>query len=282
MRALEHNLRLGALILAMLCACFAPGQNLVLRTSVDVTTETVHLCDLLPRGASDDLRRLAQEIDLGRAPMLGSMRVYQGSWLSQILWQHPEISKQITVPDQIVVKRAGFPISRTTVHDVVARYLQERGQANLPDSALQWSGGISTTTAHPALDVRAANWDSRMRQLRFRLRCVPDETCRDFLVSLQNPPETLAQEMQKLGWGNNRATKTTDASQNSADGPVLIERGRRVRLLMHGDGIEITTSVICLERGRAGQKIRVRAAGGRRVFQAEVVNRELLWSRPES
>lgn len=265
----------------MLWACFASGQNLVLLTCVDVTTETVRLSDFLPRSASVDLRRLALEIDLGRAPKVGSMRAFQGAWLSDILAQHPDVSKRIRVPDQVVVRRAGFLISRATIQNVIIRYLQEKGMAVPLDSMLQWSGNSSTTTAHPVLEVRAVTWDAPTRQLQFRLHCVPDETCRDFLVSLQNPPERLAQGIEKLSVSPT-ATKIADASKTATDGPVLIERGRKVRLLMQGGGIEITTSVICLERGRAGQKIRVRAADGNHVFQAEVVNRDLLWSRPES
>lgn len=282
MRIREHNLCLTGLIAVMLWAGFTFGQTTVLLTSVDVTTETVRLSDLLPRGASVDLRRLAQEIDLGHAPKLGSMRAFEGLWISEILAQHPDVSKRITVPDQVVVRRAGFPISRATIHDVVIRYLREKGLAVPPDSALRWSGDSSTTTVHPVLEVRAVTWDAPMRQLQFRLHCVPNETCRDFLAYLQDPSESLAQEMAKLGGSNNAGTKTIDASKKVTADPVLIERGRKVRLVMQGDGIEISTSVICLERGRAGQKIRVRAADGNHIFRAEVVNRDVLWSRPES
>lgn len=280
MRVLEHNLRLATLIVVTLCAGFVSGQTLVLLTCVDVATDTVHLSDLLPRGAADDLRGLAQEIDLGRAPNVGSVRVYLGASLSEILSQHSEVSKRLTVPDQIVVRRAGFPISRATIHDVIIRYLREKGIVDPPDSALQWSGAVTTTTAHPALEVRAVTWDARSRQLQFRLHCIPDDACRDFLVYLQNAPESLTQEMTNLS--NNARSKTADVGKNATGGPVLIEAGRKVRLVMQGDGLQISLTVVCLERGRAGQKIRVRAADNAHVFQAEVVNRNLLWSRPES
>ena len=270
----EHNLRLAAWIAVILWTCFASGQTVILPTSVDVTTETVRLSDLLPRGAPDDLQRLAREIKLGRTPLLGSVRVYQGAWLNEVLSRYPEPAKRITVPDQVTVRRAGFPISRATIHEAIVGFLRERGQPDLLYPALRWSDGI-TTTAHPVIEVRAANWESARRQLQFRLRCVPNETCRDFLVYMQNPPATLVHGIEKFSGSNQGAHIRTDS-------PVLIEAGRKARLLIQADGLQISLNVICLERGRAGQKIRVRTAGKGHVFQAEVVNRDLLWSGPES
>jgi len=282
MRICIRKVLSAKLAVIMLLAQFASGQNLVLPSSVSVSTETVHLSDLLPGGVSGDLRLLAQQIELGRAPKFGSVRAYQGAWVAEVISGHPEISKQISIPDQIVVRRSGFPISRVAIHDAVIHFLQERtGAADLPDIVLQWSGSITARTENSALVVRSVVSDSAKHQLEFRVREGPDEACHDFLVYLQNPPESLAQAIAKSG-GNHPATKTPGAIKNPDAGPILIEPGRRVRLLMQGDGIQISLSVICLERGRAGQKIRVRAAGGTLVFQAEVVNRDLLRSGPES
>lgn len=282
MRICIRKVLSAKLAVIMLLAQFASGQNLVLPSSVSVSTETVHLSDLLPGGVSGDLRLLAQQIELGRAPKFGSVRAYQGAWVAEVISGHPEISKQISIPDQIVVRRSGFPISRVAIHDAVIHFLQERtGAADLPDIVLQWSGSITARTENSALVVRSVVSDSAKHQLEFRVREVPDEACHDFLVYLQNPPESLAQAIAKSG-GNHPATKTPGAIKNPDAGPILIEPGRRVRLLMQGDGIQISLSVICLERGRAGQKIRVRAAGRTLVFQAEVVNRDLLRSGPES
>ena len=282
MRICIRKVLSAKLAVIMLLAQFASGQNLVLPSSVSVSTETVHLSDLLPGGVSGDLRLLAQQIELGRAPKFGSVRAYQGAWVAEVISGHPEISKQISIPDQIVVRRSGFPISRVAIHDAVIHFLQERtGAADLPDIVLQWSGSITARKENSALVVRSVVSDSAKHQLEFRVREVPDEACHDFLVYLQNPPESLAQAIAKSG-GNHPATKTPGALKNPDAGPILIEPGRRVRLLMQGDGIQISLSVICLERGRAGQKIRVRAAGGTLVFEAEVVNRDLLRSGPES
>lgn len=282
MKVLVHNSCLLAVIWQVLWVCSATAQTVVLPSAAYVMGDAVRLSDLLPRGASDELRHASQGIELGLAPQLGSMRVYDSSRILQILNAHPEIAKRIVVPDQVVVRRSGFPLSSEAIYHAVTSFLREKGEVgDVPESALRRAGDITTAEANPALEVRAVNWDPGRRLLQFCLRCVKSAACHDFLVYL-TPQGILARQLGRLGWSTNLATKTHTATEETADSPILIEAGRKARLLMQGDGIQISVQVICLERGRAGQKIRVRETGSPQIFRAQVVSRDLLWSRLES
>lgn len=263
----------------LLSTCSAAAQAVVLLSSAYVTEDVVRLADLLPRGASHELHQACQAIELGRAPQRGSMRVYESARFAEILDAHPEIARQLAIPENVVVRRSGYPLNPAGIRNAIAGFLREKEDlGNLTDSALRWSSDITTAEADAALEVRAVHWDPGQRQLQFSLRCVQAASCRDFLVYLQEPEN--AQSLQKLGWTN--LAKKADAATDEASGPILVEAGREVHLLMQGDGIQISLKVICLESGRVGQKIRVRKSGSQHVFQAEVVSSDLLWSRLES
>lgn len=277
-----HNSFLLA-IGAVLLAPSVRAQLVALPRIAYVTTEAVRLSDLLPRAASDELRRMSQEVELGRAPQFGSMRVYERAQLSELLDAHPEIARRLALPDQIVVRRSGYPLTLAAIHGAIASFLRAKGNvADLSDSSLQWSSGVTMAEANPALEVRSGRWDPARRQIQFCLRCVKAQACPDFLVYVQGTPGLFDQWPQKVGWSASAVTKSNAVAPEMAKLPILIEAGRRVRLVMQGDGIHISLLVICLQNGRLGETIRVRQAGSPHVFRAEVVSRDLLWSKLES
>ena len=58
--------------------------------------------------------------------------------------------------------------------------------------------------------------------------------------------------------------------------PVLAKPGQPATVLVQGDGFRIFTTAVPLQRGRKGQRIRVRDLATRRVFMAEVLDRGYL------
>jgi hypothetical protein len=255
---------------------------ITLKSAAYVTGEAIRLSDLLPEAAPEELRDASQGIDLGRAPQLGSMRVYEAAHIVEILNSHPEVARQITVPDQVAVSRSGNRLKTEVLQNAIKTFLRDKDAEDLPDSALRWSRDITTSEPNPALEVRSVTWDSTRRFLQFSMRCVKAAECRDFLVYLELPERTLTHVSQKLGLNTSAAAKPSGVAGESGNGPVLIQAGRKVQLIMKGDGIQISLPVICLQNGRAGEKIRVRDAGSARVFLAEVVSRDLLSSKLES
>lgn len=258
----------------------ARAQAVALPASASVAGPSVSFADLLPRTASVDLHEAAEKINLGRAPVLGSSRVFGRAGIVEALNSHPEIRSRVTLPDEIVVKRRGYALNHDEIRRVVAGFLREHESTDsFPASALQRTEEITTTDPNPALELRAVRWDANASKLQFRLACVKAGVCPDFFVYLE-PDGALIPKFEKLNWAANRANDSR-AVPNSEEA-ILIERGRRVRLLMQGNGIEISVPVICLENGRKGQIIRVREPGNPHVLHAEVVSGDLLRSRLES
>src|SRR5438046_592344 len=63
----------------VLAPALVPAQSLVrLLREASVESDRVLLADLLPPGASPTLKSMAEKINLGRAPQVGSFRVFHG------------------------------------------------------------------------------------------------------------------------------------------------------------------------------------------------------------
>jgi hypothetical protein len=274
-----ENLLFIAVIGIVSSISFADSLGVVLSNDVHVTGTTVRLADLLPPNARNDLRKVSSVIELGQAPQPGSTRVYDGFRIAEILKAHPEIARRVTIPDRILIRRSTYAITATAVHDAVSNYLTETGQrTDLSDLVLQPAGGMASLEPNPTLQVRKVNWDSAKHQYEFRLHCVKLTACRDFLVYVQDPHKRLALPLKTAGRVGGGLAKGTLATSDA--NPVLIPAGSRIRMVMQGDGMQISLTVTSLESGRAGQKIRVRS--NRQTLLAEVVSRNLVWSKMDS
>jgi hypothetical protein len=279
---LGHNSPLLVVAGLMLWVQTATAQTVVLPGAVSVTGDEVRLSDLLPRGAPDELQRASQGIVLGEAPRPGSLRGFESDAIRARLAAHPDIAKRLVVPDRVLVTRSGYRLAATDIRDTVLNFLRSRSDVEeLPETVLQWASDISATGPNPGLEVRAASLDASRGRLQLCLRCVKPAACRDFLVYVPAPQSIMAQFSHGAGGTASLASKTTSTG-GAIDGPLLIEAGRKARLLLQGEGLQISVGVICLESGRAGEEIRVRETSGGRVFRAKVMGRDLLWGRLES
>lgn len=275
MKILPDNSRACFPLLVILWAVFASAQTKLL-SDVRVSSEAIRLSDLLPQNVSANLRGITESIDLGRAPQLGTMRVLRHDQIAEILKAHPEIASRLSIPNQIVLIRAGYPLALSDIRHAVAGFQNETaGLADFPDSAFDWPRDIATSMVHPALEVRSAHWDAAQR-LYLLLRCAHARDCNEFLVSFR-PPESLISKYQLKPASNSKHESTATSSA-----PILVSSGHKARLVLQSDGMQISLQVICLENGREGETIRVRESGSFRVFRAQVLSRDLLWSRFES
>ena len=84
-----------------------------------------------------------------------------------------------------------------------------------------------------------------------------DSACLPFFVFLHNTTNT---SLIRARSGNTIETE-----------PFNVRPGAVVKLVQQSDGVRLTRSVVCLERGRLGDVIRVRESNGRKVFRATVV-----------
>jgi hypothetical protein len=257
----------------------AAAQVVVLRQTAGISSDTVRLSDLLPSTASAELVHRAQAIELGRAPQCGSARLFEQANLAELLYAHPEFAGRVIVPDRVLITRFAYRLSSAAIHDAIADFLREKRNVDLPDFTFSWPKDITTMEANPELEVRSVNQDPSTRRLQFHLRCKKSQACRDFIVCLQTPASVIAHPLDSADLIR-IAHKNTSVAQ--ANAPILVQAGRRMALVMQGDGVQISAQVICLQNGRLGETIRVRQIGCAHVFWVQVMSRDLLWSELES
>lgn len=64
----------------------------------------------------------------------------------------------------------------------------------------------------------------------------------------------------------------TALSENVLEKPLLIKRGKTVRIVAHSGGIEVSAPGIALQSGSEGQSIRVQNANSRKVITARIID----------
>jgi hypothetical protein len=270
----------------------------VLRSAVEVSGGVVTLSDLLPDDAGARLRAAAGTIALGHAPQPGRQRVLERGQITRTLAARPALSRQLSVPASVTVRRAGWPISRSAVEKAVARFLpdgfvaaEDGKQKPGPAAAVQWNGEISGAE-DAEIEATASHWDVQQKALAVRMRCVEPALCGSFLVLVRGvrpgPAETggprasaylgsghrsghPSGQPSDYGGQSHRPWPSAEASRFPRPGRTLAEAGKPAKLLVEGDGFRISLPVICLQRGRMGQTIRAVDAAGHHVFWAQVI-----------
>src|SRR5208337_4967831 len=225
-----------------------------------------------PAGSSPRVRQAGAEIELGPSPKLGTTRVLEAAWVAKSLGTRPELLSTLAIPDRILVRRSGFPVSRGAIVSALQRFYDQAGQnVNLENVELRWDAGMATLEAGPKLEVIRALWDAARRSWQWWVRPAGDAQGPDFLVQCADPEQSLVAARQTLMRSNHPGENKT--------APALMEVGTKAWLIAESGGIRMQTEVICLERGGLGQQIRVRSATGHQVFQAEIIADKLLHAR---
>jgi hypothetical protein len=247
------------------------GQRLELRGAVEVQRNTVLLSDLLPAEASPWVREASARVDLGPAPALGTTRIIDSTRIAAALSMQPGLLPKVAIPERVLVRRAGFPVSRESVLNALQRfYPASEKNPDLKDAELHWDAGWARLTRDSKLEVRRAWWDAARKSWQWWMHAEDGAQSPDFLVQSTGP---------KLSLARGQAATAASAPPESNAEPLLVHEGARAWLTVEGGGIRLRTEVICLESGGLGQRIRVRSLTGQRVFQAEIMGDKLLEAR---
>ncbi|MGA2534428.1 MAG: flagella basal body P-ring formation protein FlgA [Terracidiphilus sp.] len=140
--------------------------------------------------------------------------------------------------------------------------------------------GMQITPAQVALltDVVATSSAPRLRvssieklgdhRLMARVECQNPQECMPFFVRINLGPDTGASAPS----GQSRVSFSSAGQAK----PDAVKAGSKATLLLDSAHMHISLSVVCLENGAAGQKIRVSAGERRQIYLAEVINGQLL------
>jgi hypothetical protein len=137
------------------------------------------------------------------------------------------------------------------------------------------------------LQVKKIGFDAIRRETVFELWASYEPQYLPFDVTTRRDPQSLGLSPRpewKLGEAGGASNESGDrypvigqgVSRTRSKPPVLAKRGRPATLVMLGQNIRITTTVVPLEPGSKGQRILVRDPATARVMTVEVVAEGLL------
>jgi hypothetical protein len=131
------------------------------------------------------------------------------------------------------------------------------------------------------LKVTGKVWDPALRSWMFFIRCARPGECNpfwlpvpDFAQSVESPavPGSRKQPVPVKRWLSSVSHANTMASPAP---PPLIRPGQKATLLWEQGGIRLEATVVCLDEGGIGDRVRARMVRGKTVH-AVVVSRKLL------
>ncbi|MGA9669758.1 MAG: hypothetical protein WBQ94_11140 [Terracidiphilus sp.] len=130
---------------------------------------------------------------------------------------------------------------------------------------------VSASTGAPNLKVQSMEpWGDR--RLKVRMDCASHQECLPFYVSVRCNPETGTKTVAAL-----TSQSSPMSPQSISDSKSFAMRaGSRATLLLDKGRVHIRISVVCLESGTAGQRIRVESKDPQKTYIAEVVNGSVL------
>lgn len=291
-----------------------PARKVKLREKVEVGSDVIHLSDLLPEAAPAVLRSRAAGIVLGYSPQPGSLRVIRRAQLEHRLRDELDLLRALEIPKKISVVRAHRWLTREEIVRVIRSALERNGfssAVSLADQDLRLAAPVMVTKDDPGLQVTQVEFDPVWRQVRFRLWASKERKSLPFFITgrlrsrvkvviavrelspgeiagesdfrvetraltrvFRRPPVTLPEIAGKQVQRLIRAGEMVRAEMFSP--PVLVEPGTPATVMAQDSRLRIYLAVMPLQAGVFGQIIRVRDLTTRRVFKAEVVDRDYL------
>ncbi len=242
--------------LALSTECGA-GQTAVLLRAANVSRDTIRLSDLLPPAASDEMRRAAEQVDLGRTPQCHTVRFFEPSDIEKRTSSSPAL-RGLMLSGSVSVQRTCFPVRREAVQRVISEFMKKKvSGVGALDPSLQWSESVFALQENPALEIAQALSDPTRPALQIRLRCVERTVCPSFWVTVptRQQPHLLF------------AAVTAHEAPNDQ---TLVKSGQRVMLIIDDPPLHMQLRVTCLQRGSLGKQVRAMDPSTHRVFQAEV------------
>ena len=267
------------LVVFCLAASIARSQNscaAIARIEVESTGADLSLADLLARNSCPELMRSAARIRLGASPLAGSMRVLEGgevrSLLQQVILSLPPSRRPagVHVPERIRVRRAG---SRSSCASIEAKIFAE--PIAVPNEAD--CGAADRIADNAALRLTRRHWDPALHSWIYAARCMHGGDCVPFLIRAPRLAQDVAPELD-----SSKSVRLISDSLPSNAAPelndryVLVRPGEKTSVLWDEGGIRLTIPAISMDKGSAGDRVRVRLEPSHRIIRAVVVSAGVL------
>jgi len=236
--------------------------------SVEAHKPDLSLADLLVPGTCPPILASASEVGLGRSPLPGSARIFEGgqvrALLEQIVWKLPAEMRTnliVSVPERVSVRRS----SLLSCSEIASRLSPDLNEIDC--------AAAERVSREAQLEIARKTWNRATRTWDVVVRCTRPGDCVPFLVrvpqgaGVASPPE--------LGYRHPSGARDAH-SLFSAQDQVLVRSGQLVTLVWDQKGIRVVVSAVCLDQGRQGEIVRARIAHTGRIVSAVVVGRARL------
>lgn len=277
-------------ILICLAAWFAlnpvsAGQQacgpVAVRADVEVPGGELSLADLLAAGACPKLVQAASRVHLGRAPLVGSVRVLEGNTVLGLFRQlqtdgvgRALALESIDVPRRVSVRRSG---RRASCADIELQIRDPRFSGPPGAPALD-CGGAGRIRQDAPLEFGRAFWDPASESWEVTARCVQAADCVPFLVRAAGRDSHVESAGRpdvgaSTGLRAEESEPHSDRAAHCANtGTPLVRPGQTVTLVWDESGIRLVARAVCLDRALQGQSVRARILRGGRVVRAVAVS----------
>jgi len=186
---------------------------------------------------------------------------------------------------EVVLRHVPRPLSRREIFQAIQNDLAQRGvSGELRPGDLKIQSSVPVLKVDKGLMVKNIRYDPIRRETVFELWASQVPQYLPFAVTTRRDPQSLgltshlAWKPGEAGGGFLTESHTTGqgVSQARSKAPVLVKPGRPATLVMLGQNVRITTTVVPLQPGSKGQCILVRESTTARVMRAEVIDEGLL------
>jgi flagella basal body P-ring formation protein FlgA len=227
---------------------------------------------LLPADAPVRLKAVADKVSLGRAPQVGSLRLFTVTELRQATAEIPMETTEIDIPEQVIVRRLGWPVEAETVRRTLAcsnlTHALDFSQATITLPA-----GFTTAVPDPKLEVGTVSSSPGHLHLMAQMRCRERAVCGSFLAEIVFSVPAVGVRSRELKLASE---KVTEPNLSSVTGPVLVQPGSMALLVIDGNGFRITQPVMPLKRAGLGELVRVSDPRTHRSWLAQVSGNGML------
>ena len=189
---------------------------------------------------------------------------------------------------QVMARQELRSLSRREVWQTIQNELVKRGiraAGNLRPQDLTLQSAVPVFKNDLGLQVKKIGFDPIRREIVFELWASNEPQYLPFEVTTRRDPASLGlAQLPDLNWGETVGASKEFHRDNPEQGknrlrsqlPVLAKPGKPATLVITGENIRITTTVVPLQPGSKGQCIRVRDPASALIMTAEVVDEGLL------
>jgi hypothetical protein len=268
---------ISALLLGLLLAsgsALAGPLRVALLADTTVQGDTILLSHLLPSDAPLELRRRAENVSLGRAPEIGSVRLFSRESLQIALEGTSLDAAEFVIPECVAVHRGTHLLAKEQLWPALRAAAAAKGialPADIHPGEVQWAAPLSVPTDDSRLEVRDVFVDKLLNQVRFRLRYFNNPSAPSFYAWCPLP-----RSQQRQFAGNAPGHSIEPSKRSSPPAGDLVSIRRLALLHLHSQNSSAMLQVRPLQSGELGQTIRVRVPANGHTLLARIAGLDQL------